>query len=72
MRPAGRRALVRYLEQGYRVSEGKACAVVGIGRSTHHYRGTAEVQAALRMRIREIAAVRVRYGVQAQPPSAAT
>lgn len=62
MRPAGRRALVHYLEESFRVSERKACAVVCVGRSTHRYRSVAQVQTALRMRIREIAAVRVRYG----------
>ncbi len=62
MRPAGRRALVHYLEESFRVSERKACAVVCVGRSTHRYRSVAQVQTALRVRIREIAAVRVRYG----------
>ncbi len=62
MRPAGRRALVRYLEDSFRASERRACAVVGIRRSTQRYRSIAPVQTALRIRIREIAAVRVRYG----------
>lgn len=38
------------------------CAVLLFGRSTHRYQGKRDEQAALRMRIREIAAVRVRYG----------
>jgi putative transposase len=53
---------VHYLEESFRVSERKACAVVCVGRSTHRYRSIAPVQTALRVRIREIAAVRVRYG----------
>lgn len=54
--------MVRYLEESYRVSERKACAVLCIRRSTHRYRSTANLQTALRMWIREIATVRVRYG----------
>ena len=51
-----------YLEKSFRVSERRACEVLCIGRSTHRYRSIAEWQAALRMRIKEVAAVRVRYG----------
>jgi putative transposase len=51
LRPAGRRALVRYPEDSFRVSERRACAVVCIRRSTQRYRSIAPVQTALRMRI---------------------
>ena len=44
------------------MSERKACGVVLIQRSSHRYRATRDEQAALRMRIKEIAAIRVRYG----------
>ena len=50
------------LEKSFGVSERRACEVLCIGRSTHRYRRRADYQAALRMRIKEIAAVRVRYG----------
>ena len=62
IKPAARRTLVTDLEKSFRVSERRACEVLCIGRSTHRYRSLADYQAALRMRIKEIAAVRVRYG----------
>jgi len=62
MKPAGRRIWVHYLEEHYRVSERRCCEVLVIARSTHRYRSIAVGQAALRMRIRDIASVRVRYG----------
>ena len=62
IKPAARRTLVTDLEKCFRVSERRACKVLCIGRSTHRYRSLADYQAGLRMRIKEIAAVRVRYG----------
>jgi len=44
------------------VSERQVCTVLLLGRSTHRYRDKRDEQAALRMRIKEMAAVRVRYG----------
>jgi len=44
------------------VSERRACEVVGIWRSSHRYRSHRKDDRALRMRIREIAETRVRYG----------
>jgi putative transposase len=44
------------------VSERRVCSVLPFGRSTHRYQGKRDEQAVLRMRIKEIAAVRVRYG----------
>jgi putative transposase len=46
----------------YGVSERRACGVVGFRRSSHRYQSLADEQAALRMRIRDLAAVRVSYG----------
>lgn len=51
-----------YLADSFRVSERQACEVLCIGRSTYRYRSIADCQEALKMRIRELAAVRVRYG----------
>src|SRR5690242_18025475 len=62
LRPGRRRDLVRHLEERYGVSERRGCRALRFQRSSHRYRSTAPDQAALRMRIREIAAVRVRYG----------
>jgi putative transposase len=53
---------VTYLEQSYRVSERHACCVLELARATHRYEGRQEQWLELRMRIREIAKTRVRYG----------
>jgi len=53
---------VRCLEEGFLVSERRTCRILCLGRSTFRYREKNDGQAALRMRIREVAAVRVRYG----------
>jgi putative transposase len=54
--------MVKYLEQSYRVSERHACCVLELARATHRYDGHHEQWIELRMRIREIAQTRVRYG----------
>lgn len=54
--------MVESLQQRYRVSQRKACSVLLIHRNSHRYKAIRDEQAALRMRIKEIAAVRVRYG----------
>jgi putative transposase len=53
---------VTYLEHSYRVSERHACCVLELPRATHRYEGHQEQWIELRMRIREIAQTRVRYG----------
>lgn len=62
MRPGRRRALVRYLQEQYRVSERRGCAALRFDRSSHRYRSIRDDQAFLRHRIQEIAAARVCYG----------
>ena len=62
LRPAKKRPLVSYLESSFRVSERRACVILGFGRSGHRYQGKKDEQALLRMKTKEIAAVRVRYG----------
>jgi putative transposase len=54
--------MVKYLQQGYRASERHACCVLDLGRSTYRYEGRQEQWIELRMRMREIAQTRVRYG----------
>lgn len=44
------------------MSERRSCAVLRFDRKTHRYRSVRGDQAPLRNRIKEIAAVRVRYG----------
>ena len=53
---------MKHLEQSYQVSERHACCVLELARTTHRYEGRQEQWIELRMRIREIAQTRVRYG----------
>ena len=53
---------VGYLQVAYGSSERRACEVLTFGRSTCRYESVAAEQAALRMRIRDLAASRVSYG----------
>ena len=46
----------------HRVSERRACRVMRMNRGTFRYRSHKDPRTELRMRIGEIAAVRVRYG----------
>ena len=62
MRPARKRAVVRFFRAGFRVSERRACRVAGVARSSCRYRSVARDQTALRLRLRDLAASRVRYG----------
>jgi putative transposase len=62
VRPAQKRAVVRYFRVGFRVSERRACRVAAVPRSSCRYRSVARDQAALRIRLRDLAAARVRYG----------
>ncbi len=62
MRPAARRAAVQHLRERFAVSERRACRVVGAGRSGVRYRPRDRDDAALRARLRELAAERRRFG----------
>jgi putative transposase len=62
VKPIQKRAVVQCFRVGYRVSERRACQVAGIARSSHRYQRQARDQTPLRQRLRELAAVRVRYG----------
>jgi putative transposase len=54
---------VSYVEVGYQMSERHACRLMGLGRSTHRYRARkAERDTALRARLKELAAQRMRFG----------
>jgi len=59
---ARRRELVRAAEANYGISERKTCQVLGCPRSSQRYQARRDEQAALRMRLKELAAARVRYG----------
>jgi putative transposase len=54
---------VSYVEVEYQLSERHACRLVGLGRSTYRYRARrAERDSALRARLKELAAKRMRFG----------
>ncbi len=53
---------MQQLQVGFQVSERRACRVLNMPRATLRYRSQAQDQTALRMRLRDLAAVRVRYG----------
>ena len=53
---------MKKLQVGYQVSERRACCVLGHSRSTQRYQSTRDDRAALRIRIRDLASTRVRYG----------
>jgi putative transposase len=62
VKPAQKRPLVKQLQMGYGVSERRACQVLQTHRSTQRYQSIADEQAALRIRLRDLAASRVSYG----------
>jgi putative transposase len=54
--------VVEDLKVAYRVSERRACAATGFPRSSQRYEATRDPQDALRVRLRDLAGARVRYG----------
>jgi putative transposase len=60
--PSRCRQVVEYLHGSYRVSERRACRIARMNRATFRYRSYRDPRKELRMRIREIAQARVRYG----------
>lgn len=62
VKPARRRAAVKHLVDRHGVSESRACRVVGISRSVHRYVAHGKNETALRMRLRELAEARRRFG----------
>src|SRR6187200_1900301 len=62
LKPAARRKLVKGVREAYQLSEQRACRLMGITRWSNRYRSRKDSQAALRLRLRELAGSRVRYG----------
>lgn len=56
------RELVSYMQASYGVSERRACDVFPTNRATVRYKSRRPDQASLEMRIKDLAATRVRYG----------
>ena len=62
MRPAIRRGAVRYVRTAHRYSERRACAVLCVNRRTARRAPPDDKDAALRIRLRELAETRRRFG----------
>jgi putative transposase len=62
VKPAQKRAAAQFFRVGFRVSERRACRLAGVARSSYRYRSVAADQTPLRLRLRDLAATRVRYG----------
>jgi len=60
--PAARREAVAHLQSAFEVSERRACTVLGVDRTSFRYRSSRPADAAVRARLRELAAVRRRFG----------
>ena len=60
--PAARRSVVAHAVTRHGLSERRACLIFGVDRSSHRYRSRRAADADLRGRIRELAAVRRRFG----------
>ena len=60
--PVGKRQAVAHLCQAYEVSQRRACQVIKADRTSMRYRSVRPDDAALRARLRELAAVRRRFG----------
>jgi putative transposase len=54
--------VVTQLRLAYRVSERRACRAAGFARASQRYRSVADPQEELRLRLKELAESRVRYG----------
>jgi putative transposase len=57
-----RRELVCEVRQAHPLSENRACGLIGITRWSNRYQSRRDPQSELRMRLRDLAASRVRYG----------
>ncbi|UVT19680.1 MAG: IS3 family transposase [Nitrospira sp.] len=62
LRPRDRRALARWAQVTYQVSERRVSRLLPIARASLQYRSRRDPQEALRIRLRELAASRVRFG----------
>ena len=62
LKPARRRELAGWMQAAFEVSQRRACGLAQVQRSTCRYRSHGPDQTALTMRLKELAAVRVRYG----------
>lgn len=64
MKPTRRREVAIWIHERFQVSTVRACRLARLQRASWYYRSRARDQAALRMRIRDIAQARPRFGYQ--------
>src|SRR6202030_1198047 len=62
LKPVQRRELVRQVRQAYRLSEKRACGLMRITRWSNRYQSRRDPQTELRIRLRDLAGTRIRYG----------
>ena len=62
MKPRARCTLAEWAQTVYRLSQRRAAGLIPVHNGTLRYRSTRDRQDALRQRLRELAAVRVRFG----------
>ena len=58
---------MQFIQVVFQVGERRAGHVIPLHRSTHRYRSVAQDQTPLRIRLRDLAAARVRYGYRRLP-----
>ena len=54
--------MVAFLVAGFQISQRRACGLVKLNRATYYYQSHARDHAALRVRLRDLASVHVRFG----------
>ncbi len=62
VKPVRRREVVRHYQDVFEVSERRACRAMGFGRASHRYQSRRDPAEELRVRLKELAESRVRYG----------
>src|ERR1700686_3271986 len=62
MKPAKRRELVGEIRQAYKLKQLRACGLIQITRWSNRYQSRRDPQTELRVRLRDLASTRIRYG----------
>jgi putative transposase len=62
LKPARKRAMIKQMQEAYRVSFRRTCGLIGLKRSSFYYKSLAKDLTALILRLKELARVRTRFG----------